>query len=330
MNSLTSTPTNILQFTLERPTRGRDIVLVTLVGITGSSPRALGAQMAVDAFGDYRGSFSGGCIEAAVVAEAVATLQSGKARLVRFGVGSPYIDIRLPCGGGIDLLFSPRPDPQIIAAILTELEGRRPTGINVSLDGIGVAIVPDVATGWHSNTFSVAYLPCVRIVAMGHGDTLISTARLAHFLGADVQAFSPLRSDVSTLLANQIDSTLLEIRTQTPTLESDPWTAFAFLFHEHEWEDTLLPWALRQAHFCALAIGGHGSRKNRSEMLRREGFARAVLERFELPAGLIPATRDPATLALSIVSQIIGEYHSSVLGGGAAHDTNRLTQSLAP
>jgi xanthine dehydrogenase accessory factor len=54
--------------------------------------------MAVCADGRHLGSFSGGCIEAAIVAEALDCLKA--ARQVRCGVGSPYIDVRLPCGGG--------------------------------------------------------------------------------------------------------------------------------------------------------------------------------------------------------------------------------------
>jgi xanthine dehydrogenase accessory factor len=77
---------------------GRRVALVTLVGIEGRH-RAASARMVADD-GRSIGSFSGGCIEAAIVAEARDALRAGAARVVRFGVGSPYIDVRLPCGGG--------------------------------------------------------------------------------------------------------------------------------------------------------------------------------------------------------------------------------------
>ena len=87
MTALAISPADILHFAHKHA--GAGVVLVTLVGIAGSSPRALGAQMAVAADGDYRGSFSGGCIEAAIVAEALAVLDDGETRMVRFGAGSP-------------------------------------------------------------------------------------------------------------------------------------------------------------------------------------------------------------------------------------------------
>ena len=71
-------------------------VLVTLIAIEGSSSRSIGTQMAVLADGRQVGSFSGGCIERAIATEALEVLASGQPRTVRYGVGSPYIDVRLP------------------------------------------------------------------------------------------------------------------------------------------------------------------------------------------------------------------------------------------
>src|SRR3546814_8839304 len=101
MTGLATRPEDILRFIRDRTDGGEATVLVTLTGIEGSSPRALGAQMAVTTSGEYVGSFSGGCIDGAVVAEALETLAARQSRQVRYGIGSPYFDIRLPCGGGI-------------------------------------------------------------------------------------------------------------------------------------------------------------------------------------------------------------------------------------
>lgn len=309
MMPLAISPADILHFAHKHA--GAGAVLVTLVGIAGSSPRALGAQMAMTADGDYRGSFSGGCIEAAIVAEARAALDEGKTRLVRFGNGSPYIDIRLPCGGGIDLLFTPHPDAAALSAILATLDKRKPAAMRLSRAGICAADPTTVETGRHGDEFGVIYVPRVRILAMGHGDALTATARLAHFFGAETRAFSSSKDDVTTLSAEGIAATLLDGHS-LPTIEADPWTAFAFLFHDHDWEDMLLPWALRQPHLFVGAIGGRQSRANRIEMLRSHGLQTSKLVRFGMPAGLIPQARDPATLALSIVSEIIGAYHAGL------------------
>lgn len=82
-------------------------MLVTLTGLVGRSSRAPGAHMAISQSGASMESFSGGCVEAAVVAEVLDVLETGHVRPVRFGAGSRYIDIRLPCGGGIDRCSRP-------------------------------------------------------------------------------------------------------------------------------------------------------------------------------------------------------------------------------
>ena len=80
-----------------------------------------GTMMGVAQDGSFEGSLSGGCIENAVVAEALDTLKAGAPRVVRFGAGSPYLDITLPCGGGLDLLLAPLGDsafaPQALASL---------------------------------------------------------------------------------------------------------------------------------------------------------------------------------------------------------------------
>src|SRR3546814_166409 len=122
MTGLATRPEDILRFIHDRTDGGEATVLVTLTGIEGSSPRALGAQMAVATNGEYVGSFSGGCIESAVVAEALETLAARQSRQVRYGIGSLYFDIRLPFGGGIDLLFTPLPSRKIICSVIAWLE----------------------------------------------------------------------------------------------------------------------------------------------------------------------------------------------------------------
>ncbi len=311
MSGLAIGPADILRFALQAE-HGEESILVTLVGIDGSSPRALGAQMMVTGDGRFCGSFSGGCVEAAIVGEALSVLEANQSRVVRFGTGSPYVDIRLPCGGGIDLLFTPRPDPGLLAALVASLDARRPAAMQIARDGLSLGDPAEREPQWRGDSFRVAYRPCLRIMVMGHGDALTATARLAHFFGAQTRAFSPSVDDVATLSASGVEASLLTMRSAMPDLVPDPWTAFAFLFHDHDWEEVMLPWALTSPHLFVSAIGGQRSRRDRLEMLRAQGLDDAAIGRLTSPAGLIPATRDPATLALSIVAEIVGTYQEGL------------------
>lgn len=307
MSGLATSPVDILRFLQNRADDGHACVLVTLTAIEGSSPRALGAQMAIAANGDYVGSFSGGCIEAAVVAEALETLGSGTARLVRFGAGSPYLDIRLPCGGGIDLLFTPQPDHPAIAHSIALLDERRPAALALSAAGVR-AREADRLTGWQGEDFIVAYTPRLRIVAIGQGEELTATARLAHAFGAETLAFSPYERDVRALDAQGITADFLAVRNARPKLRPDPWTAFVFLFHDRDWEEALIPWALDLPKFYIGALGSKRSHAARRSMLETAGVTSDRLQSLRSPVGLVPSTRDPGALAASILAEIVQEF----------------------
>ena len=83
---------------------GRGVALATVVSTWGSSPRPLGSKLAVDGDGAFIGSVSGGCVEGAVVTEALETIRDGKPRLLDFGVSNEQAwEVGLACGGKIEI-----------------------------------------------------------------------------------------------------------------------------------------------------------------------------------------------------------------------------------
>jgi xanthine/CO dehydrogenase XdhC/CoxF family maturation factor len=83
---------------------GRGVALATVVSTWGSSPRPLGSKLAVDSDGAFIGSVSGGCVEGAVVTEALETIRDGKPRLLDFGVSNEQAwEVGLACGGKIEI-----------------------------------------------------------------------------------------------------------------------------------------------------------------------------------------------------------------------------------
>ena len=94
---------------LERWRRqGRRIALARVIDLEGSGPRLPGATMAVADDGEVAGSVSGGCVEGAVVAEALDVLDGGDRRLVSFGYSDDEaLAVGLTCGGTIHLFIEP-------------------------------------------------------------------------------------------------------------------------------------------------------------------------------------------------------------------------------
>ena len=83
---------------------GQGVALATVVKTWGSSPRPAGAKLAVAASGAFVGSVSGGCVEGAVIGEAVEAIRDGKPRLLDFGVSDEQAwEVGLACGGKIEI-----------------------------------------------------------------------------------------------------------------------------------------------------------------------------------------------------------------------------------
>ena len=87
---------------------GRRVAVARVVGLEGSGPRDPGATMVVAEDGEVAGSVSGGCVEGAVLTEALSVLESGEPRLVTFGYSDDdAFAVGLSCGGTIHVFIEP-------------------------------------------------------------------------------------------------------------------------------------------------------------------------------------------------------------------------------
>src|SRR5215216_5249214 len=86
----------------------KSIALATVIQTWGSSPRRVGAKMAITLDGKIAGSVSGGCVEGAVFDAGVEVLRSNRPQLLHFGVADETAwDVGLACGGSIDIFVKP-------------------------------------------------------------------------------------------------------------------------------------------------------------------------------------------------------------------------------
>jgi len=104
-DSMTADPLDALTAWLGE---GRKVALGTVIKTWGSAPRQAGSQIAVRDDGAFVGSVSGGCIEGAVIEEAVAAMADGKVRKLEFGVSDETAwSVGLACGGRIEIFVEP-------------------------------------------------------------------------------------------------------------------------------------------------------------------------------------------------------------------------------
>jgi xanthine dehydrogenase accessory factor len=261
--------------------------LCTLVGLDGSFSRRLGAQFAVAADGTTAGSLSDHCLEQELITRAREARSAGQPILLRYGQGSPFIDFRLPCGSGIDILIDPAPDQGAINAAVTQLDARQPATLALP--------IPETAPENAKNLMVLRhYCPALQLVILGTGAEARELSALANSFGLRVNMAGPDQG--------------LSLGRAPQTITPDLWTAIILLFHDHEWEDALLTWALSTTAFYIGSLGGQKTRDERKQTLIAQGQPDAQIRRIRSPIGLIPRARDPRTLALSVLAEIIADY----------------------
>ncbi|MEW1821480.1 XdhC/CoxI family protein [Arthrobacter sp. NPDC080031] len=117
---------------------GRRFAVATVVRTWNSSPRPIGASMAVADTGEVIGSVSGGCVEGAVYEVAREVLESGVPQLVRYGVSDDNAySVGLTCGGILEL-FVQLVDAEIfpdLAMVVEAVRERRPIAVATVIDG---------------------------------------------------------------------------------------------------------------------------------------------------------------------------------------------------
>jgi xanthine dehydrogenase accessory factor len=298
-------PLTVLTYLRAAAARGERTALIVLTAVEGGAARGTGTLMGVSEVGDWCGSLSGGCTEAAIAGEARRVIEDGKAEVLRIGASSPLIDIRLPCGSGIDLLIVPQPDATAIAGTIARLTDRQPVVLAAGTNGALVlhAANSRTRTGWQDATFHLRLDPPLRMVIAGHGEEVEALVRQAGAWGAVVEVITP-----DERLASQQGVVPIKTPTSLLLLDLDPWSALVLLFHDHDWEVPLLARALPQPHLWIGAMGSRTTHARRLVALAEAGVPAELSSRIHGPIGLIPSARDPETLALSVLAEVVAAY----------------------
>ena len=99
-----ATDSDILKSAQDWRRAGKGVAIATVIETWGSAPRPVGSNLVIDDEGNFLGSVSGGCVEGAVVSEAVDVIGDGRARVLEFGVADETAwQVGLSCGGRISV-----------------------------------------------------------------------------------------------------------------------------------------------------------------------------------------------------------------------------------
>lgn len=282
-----------------------DSVLALIAGVEGPSYRPLGAAMAVLGAERRVGTLSSGCIESDISRHALDARAAGTPKLLRYGRGSPFRDIELPCGGGLDILLLPKPDPDVLQALAGNRAARMPCTLEVDIESGAMRLRDSGPTGRSEGLLRVRCAPDIRFLVFGKGPEASTFAGLVQSAGYPNLLLSPDGETLAEGTAAGCPTRILVMQVFPREVAVDDRTAIVLFFHDHEWEPPILQGALETPAFYIGAQGSQRARDARLLTLEAMGVSKHDRARLRGPVGLIPSARDPGTLAVSVLAEVL-------------------------
>ncbi|MEM7489467.1 MAG: XdhC family protein [Pseudomonadota bacterium] len=296
---------------------GKGAALATVIETWGSAPRPRGSQLAISEEAELVGSVSGGCVEGAVVAEALDAMGDGRHRVLEYGVSDDEaFAVGLACGGEIKVLLEPVGGtlaPDLLADLVHRRDRSEAVGqaVNVRNGATFLVDEPDLydrLKGDRSDfeadgeTFVTLHAPPLRLAVVGGvhiAQALVPMARLAGYAPTVIdprEAFAaPARFPNTTLVHDWPDEAMV-------AFAPDARSAVVLLTHDPKLDDPALRVALESPAFYVGALGSTRTHAKRVARLTEAGLAPASLERLDAPIGLDIGARSPGEIAVAILA----------------------------
>ena len=302
---------------------GRQVALATVVKTWGSAPRPVGAQLVIDADMNFEGSVSGGCVESAVIFEAVEAMRDGSCRLLSFGASDDSaFEVGLACGGEIEVMVEPvgvgqGPSVDDLRALVAARASRRPVVWEVNTGTWARRLVErdttdaDLETRFRTDksvledgVFRGVHNPPLRLVLVGAVHIAQPLVQMAKLTGYDVVLCDPRDSFASAsrfpeeqFLEGWPDEALkafgLDARTAVVTLSHDP-----------QIDTPALQVALASEAFYIGALGSTRTHAKRVAALVEAGLSDDVIARVDGPVGADIGAVSPPEIAVSIMAEM--------------------------
>ena len=277
-----------------------------------------GVRLNVSGDGRIEGSVSGGCVEGAVIVEALEAIDEGEARLLEFGVSDEdAFAVGLACGGTIRVLVEPvgkvLPEP-MLAELVAARARREPIAYEVNTDTGHRALRRNAyaerlrmdRSGFEEDgrTFVAVHNPPLRLIIVGAvhiAQALVPMARIA--------GYDPTIIDPRDAFASNARFPGEKILTDWPDeavakLGLDARTAIVLLTHDPKLDDPALQAALDADVFYVGALGSTRTHSKRVERMKAAGFSDKQISRIHGPIGLDIGAAGPSEIAIAILAQM--------------------------
>ena len=289
--------------------------MATVVETWGSAPRRAGSQMLVSATGAMQGSVSGGCVEGAVVIEAMEAIATGAPRLLEYGVADDHaFAAGLACGGTIRILVEPAAQHLVdFAHAASLLAAGEAFAISTDLTTWDQIFSDDTS---HHDLFAADRSAVVdghfvhifnrplRLIVVGAVHIAQPLVQMAQMAG-----YQPIIVDPREAFGNSDRFPGLTIYNDWPDtvlrdLAIDRRTAVVTLAHDPKIDDAALAIAVKSSAFYVGSLGSKRTHAKRVERLKRAGLDATEIARIHGPVGLPIKAANPVEIAISIIAQM--------------------------
>ena len=310
----------ILPTALEWHVSGIGAAVATVIRTWGSAPRPVGSQLAVSGEGDIIGSVSGGCVEGAVIIEALNTLKTGRNVILEYGVSDEdAFAVGLACGGNIQILVEPVGfglSENIVAELVCRCQRREPVAYSIDIkSGVNKVITLDIndgkknvgthTSGFYGAEFLVIYEKPLRMAVIGGvhiAQPLVSIARMSGFA---VVVIDPRSTFLNAIRFPNVELSNLWPDEALKAFKPDSRTAIITLSHDPKIDDLGLIEALNSNCFYIGCLGSKKTHSKRLDRLSKIVNSDVCLSRLHGPIGLNIQSRTPTEIAISIMAEVV-------------------------
>ncbi|MDN4055427.1 XdhC family protein [Massilia sp. YIM B02763] len=282
---------------------------VTVVRTWGSSPRPVGATMAIRADGQVVGSVSGGCIEDDLIA---AVREKGIVRtapeVLTYGISADEAHrFGLPCGGTIQLVVEPLGAHSRMDELLALAQRRVLTRRTLDLDSGAVALsegVADEPLRLEDRRLVSIHGPRLRLLVIGAGQLSQFLAQIAVGLEYQVTVCDPREEYRGSWSLPGVRVVHTMPDDEVLSMRLDNRSAVVALTHDPKLDDMALMEALKTDAFYVGAIGSRANNARRRERLRELELTEEQIGKLHGPIGLYIGSKTPYEIAVSILAEL--------------------------
>jgi len=288
---------------------GHRCQLVTVIKTWGSSPRPVGATLAICDDGRVVGSVSGGCIEDDLIER---VRKEGITRelpeIVSYGITADEAHrFGLPCGGTIELALEPLSRDSRIDELLQRLERHELVARTVDLK-TGAVMLESASAGsvleLHGDKLVTQHGPRWRLLIIGAGQLSRFLAQIATAMDYNVTVCDPREEYRSGWTLPEVRLVHAMPDDLVLDMKLDSRSAVVALTHDPKLDDLAIMEALKSDAFYVGAIGSRLNNAKRRERLVEFDLTPQQLARLHGPIGLYIGSKTPSEIAISILAEM--------------------------